>query len=168
MKAILFLLLLVGMPVSCAPVSHDGDPIPLPSPSPSPSPSPEEEEEVEKVKLFVFSAPWCEPCHVLHRGLMGQVEKLTHVEVTTYVETGAGQNQQPTEASCKLYKEKLGASYAFVPDPWRSQLYKKYIGNSVIIPAAVVLDANNNVIRRFTAGTFSANELLSYLDQLGN
>jgi hypothetical protein len=159
----LSLLVLVGLIlVSCQSGEGPGpDPIgPIPDPAVT----------VESAQLLIFSAPWCSPCHQLHKEFIPQYnadeELKAAVKVTVWVTTGNSSSQAPTQATADAYKAALKAPYEFLPDPWKWTTFKKYLGGSLAIPGGVVLDENGEVLQKFPPGTCSASALLKYLRQL--
>jgi len=114
----------------------------------------------QKTTLALFGAPWCGECK--HK--LPQVNQLIQnesnefrnaVSIYVYVPTGAGISEKPTQQTADKYKEQLGLSGEAKVDPWMWTNFKKWVGNRLELPAAVVLSEDGRVIRAFKAGNTS-------------
>lgn len=127
--------------------------------------------EGEPVKLLVFGAPWCEPCteelkefhHTLPKALGGLVAR---VQLQVYVVTDVNK-QEPDDQEVAEYaatmKAQHGIEFPMVKDKWPYEEYRKYFQRPGPIPANVVLDKDNNLLKAFKAGTFKTADVINYL-----
>jgi thiol-disulfide isomerase/thioredoxin len=122
--------------------------------------NPKPQMKIEKDdSVFIFSAPWCEACHVeLPKVLKPLKDK--NIRVIVFLETGTLPSQHPTDEDAAKYKAELGVNVAVVPDPWRWKTYRAYFTQGYTLPAAVVVDKNEKVKKKIGPGNISDSILL--------
>lgn len=155
MKRVLSLAAFLPLLLSCAVVDENA-PVPV----------------SEKVSIVLFSTPWCEPCEHMLPAIDSKLnsdlgDSVDRVETSVFVVTGKKAAQPPTQEIADEYKKKLGVSFKMRPDPWKWTNYKKYFQTTaLIVPAVVVLDGEGNALRAFDPGTFTADEVVAYLQSV--
>jgi thiol-disulfide isomerase/thioredoxin len=95
-----------------------------------------------KVNLILFSAAWCEPCHIQiprYQQIINSLEaaKRDRIQVTVFV----GESQRGVAATLETAaseKNKLGVDFNVTIDPWRWVNYKTFYKKLGAIPAAVI------------------------------
>lgn len=110
----------------------------------------------KSVTLLLWGAFWCPNCSKDIPEIQKRLKNLNiegSYNLILYVPTGYNQLSKPTEEITKEYKEKIAFEGDALPDPWFWVTYKKYFPNHTEqVPAAVLLDENNNVIQLFPSG----------------
>jgi len=99
-------------------------------------------------------------------------DKVGILNIRVFVVTGKSKLASPTQEVADLYGEELGLEFEMVPDllenptrgfpPWAS--YRKYIGNSLTLPAAVILSKEGKVLQTFYPGTFGPEQVIHYIE----
>jgi hypothetical protein len=121
----------------------------------------------DSVQLVLFSAPWCLNCTDELKGIdqqLGTFPKSTRVSTVMYIISGDTSGQQPTQDLADKYKARLGVHFVAKPDPWRYQMYHKYISaTGSQLPAAALLNPQGEVIKRFSPGTYGPNDVMAEL-----
>lgn len=115
------------------------------------------------VQLHLFSAAWCEPCHIQiprYQQIINSLEatKRERIQVTVFV----GESERgvaATEETARTEKEKLGVSFTTAVDPWPWTKYKSYFKRLGNIPAAVILP-NGLPVNPITPGSASPDEVM--------
>ena len=137
------------------------DPVNQPSPATS-----------KKYQVYLFSAPWCEPCRKELKELgplwANQDENIRkNISLKLFVQEGEVQGTKPTPESTLQFQESLGLTLETVADDWRWKTYRGLIKNSWNLPAAVVIDEGGNKVKAFVAPPkFTPQELVDYLNEL--
>lgn len=124
-----------------------------------------------KANLILFSAPWCGECapklHAIDSALneLGVARK--SVSTTVYVVDGLRPGSHPDDSITAKYAEKIGVpDFKFVSDPWRWTTFSIYYTDKFYaIPGAVLLDEGGREVRLFDRGTFTPQEVNSYIIQ---
>lgn len=128
-----------------------------------------------KYQLNLFAAPWCVPCEDELKELKGIWETEPQatrdkLSVKIYVEEGANQGQQPSTEMTDAFKVRMGVEFVAVSDTWKWKTYRTFFKSGWNLPASVVLNDQNEVIKKFIGPPkYTAQELMEYLrGVLGN
>ena len=122
-----------------------------------------------KLKLLLFSTPWCSDCKrevpELHRLLKANLgEAYGDLDVTLFAETGKKSTDKPTEESAAQMAKDFKVDFKTAVDPWRWQTFKKYFPTSSLgIPASVVLDLQGNVLKACKPEVCPAKEVADFV-----
>lgn len=144
------------------------DAIAVDAPTPPAPVDPSEPTLAPKVILAVFSAPWCGYCGPKLKEVQGQLNRLTAherslIDFRVYVVTGNDRNNPPSDTESIAYRNKLGISASAYSDPWRWSTFKKWLPKeSFGIPAGVVLDHKENVLKRYSPGRVDAIDIVEF------
>lgn len=166
--AITFISVILGCGKQAPAPSNNLQSPPHISPSPVPPVSPQEPKPVpppllleNKVIVAMFGAPWCGVCKSEFPNLQRVMQSLTpeqraRLDVRLYVPTGMDSQQPPTPEVAEWYRRSLGLSYATAyVDPWRWQLFRKWVSSKLAIPGGAVLSADEVVLKKYPPGSFS-------------
>ncbi len=120
------------------------------------------------ITLALFGAPWCSECKTAMPAIQAELDALkpsvsAFVRTKLYVTTSANPSVPPTQQVADEYREAVHLKGTTEPDPWRWTHFRKWIGGSFTLPAAVVLNDGGEVLRVFRAGptTFVPTEIVS-------
>lgn len=96
--------------------------------------------------LYLFSAPWCEPCTEELRALDTMVRSdlseaaRSRLTVQVFVISASLPSKPPTEQVVADYQAKLGISFPMKGDPWKYTTYRQYYPDGGgAVPGAVLL-----------------------------
>jgi thiol-disulfide isomerase/thioredoxin len=120
----------------------------------------------KKLTLALFGAPWSADAQSLLPAVQAELNKLPEadrvaLDVVLYVTSAANPALPATQALADQYLAAVGVQGRAVPDEWKHGNFKKWVGGSVNLPAAAVVDLEGNVVRSFLAGatTFIPGEI---------
>jgi thiol-disulfide isomerase/thioredoxin len=122
--------------------------------------APETNSGDKKLTLAVFGAPSSADSQNLLPTLQTELNKLTDaqkktLDVVLYVPTASTVNDPPTQEIAEQYVASIGFKGRAVADEWKWKMFKKYVGGALQLPAAAVIDLDDNVIKAFHAGATS-------------
>lgn len=121
------------------------------------------------VSLYLFSAPWCVNCNSELPAINDQLKNLSSVQQAAlssvaYVVSGDQPSAPPTQQIADEYHQKLNVNFKFVADLPRYQEYRQFFSTGYDIPAAVVLDKNGQVLKKFAPGTYRPEEVSNFVE----
>lgn len=163
-----FLLLVVLS--GCGRYYAGGQPARPPAP---PTPTPTNFVSGKRTGLYVFGAGFCSKCKTQFPDLNRRLGELTSHErgllnLKLYYVAGDPSNVRPTQDLADGYRENYLPLAVALPDlPWRWFNFKALLPDVKLdVPAAVVLDENDQVIKRYPAGdtTFVPAEIASFVE----
>jgi hypothetical protein len=69
----------------------------------------------------------------------------------------------PTPEVAEQYRQALHLEAKSVADEWRWKTFRKFVGGSLVLPGAAILDSTGHVVRSFRAGrtTFVPSEIVA-------
>jgi thiol-disulfide isomerase/thioredoxin len=130
--------------------------------------APEPEAGDKRLTLAVFGAPWSAEAQSQIPALQTELDKLTDsqqkaLDVVLYVPTASMVNDPPTQEIAEQYLRAIGLKGRAIADEWRWKNFKKYVGGSLTLPAAAVIDLDDNPIKAFRSGatSFLPSEILT-------
>ncbi len=129
-------------------------------------PGPIPEGPQKKITLALFGAPWCAECKQDLPLLQQEYDKLSDAEkaeirIRLFVTTAGNPAVPPTQQVADQYRAALGLSMEASPDEWRWKSFREWVGGTLALPGAAVLDADGNVLKSFRAGaTFIPSEIV--------
>lgn len=120
--------------------------------------------------LRLFGAPWCTNC----KSDFPKINDALRVELTAekprvkaelFVTTGDTASQRPTQEIATAYRDFLKLDSTAHVDEWPWKKFREQVQQDRKLPAAVVLDSDNNVIKVFIPGptTFIAEEIVAFI-----
>ncbi len=119
-------------------------------------PKTQSDNNTKSVVLLIWGSFWCPNCS---RDIPEIQKRLKSLNVNgvynlvLYVPTGYNQLSKPSLEIAQEYKNKIAFDGTALPDPWFWTTYKTYFPQyKEQVPAAVLLDENNNVIKLFPPG----------------
>lgn len=128
-----------------------------------------------QLKVLFFATPWCVYCHQYLPELQKLVDdrlsdQLDRFSVQVLIETGDSSSSRPTQEAADAYQTELGIRFPVSPDSWRWKTFRKYFPDEdLAIPASVVLDGDETVLKAFPPGSFEPKELVDFIEgALGN
>jgi len=136
-------------------------------------PTPPPVVEGRRTTLIVFGAGYCGDCKinfpVISQGIANlPASKRQFLDVKMYYTAGDPGSIHPTQSGADSYRDAHFVLATPFPDlPWRWANFKKYLpGKPLLVPAAVVLDSDNLVVKTYTAGstTFVPAEILAFVE----
>lgn len=152
-------IVVIGLAIACgrSPSGNQNQPGKLPEGPP------------KKVTLALFGAPWCAECKQDLPKIQDEYNKLTEEEraeigIRLYVTTSGNPAVPPTQEVADQYRTALGLSMDASPDEWRWKNFREWVGGTLALPGAAVLDANGAVLKSFRAGgtTFIPSEIVGF------
>ncbi len=122
--------------------------------------APETQSGDKRLTLAVFGAPWSADAQSQIPALQAELDKLSEaqkkaLDVVLYVPTASAVNEPPTQEIAEQYLGLIGLKARAVADEWKWKNFKKYVGGSLTLPAAAVIDLDDNIIKAFHSGATS-------------
>ncbi len=137
----------------------------------SPSTPPENPPVEAKATLALFGAPHCSNCKESFpqiQALLDQMpaDRAKSLYVVMYV-TESKPNERPTPEVAESYRAYLQLKAPAFVDEWRWKKFREYVGGSLQLPGAAILDANGKVLHSFRAGstTFIPSEIVKAAEE---
>ena len=127
----------------------------------------------KRTSLFLFGAGFCTKCKTQFPDINHKLTEMpAHqrglLDLKLYYVAGDPSNVRPTQDLADGYRDSYLSLAVALPDlPWRWFTFRAMLpGVKLDVPAAVVLDEENQVIKRFTAGdtTFVPAEIVSFVE----
>ncbi len=122
------------------------------------------------LSVYVFSAPWCAECNrelpVLKEKYFTELtlSEQSQVSVSVFVVTGKTPGQAASQEVADEYGNSLGLPFTMLPDK-SYKMYRKYFEEGNAIPAAVLLNNNQQAIQLYEAGSTDLNDLFTKIKQ---
>lgn len=125
------------------------------------------------LSVYVFSAPWCAECNrelpELKQKYLNELSssQQNRVKVTVYVVTGKTPGQVATQEVADEYGGSLNLPFTMLADKYY-KTYRTFFEEGNAIPAAVLLDDKQQVIKLYEPGSTDLGDLFerikSYLN----
>jgi thiol-disulfide isomerase/thioredoxin len=123
----------------------------------------------KKITLALFGAPWCAECKQDLPLIQQEYDRLSEEEkaeirIRLFVTTSGNPAVPPTQQVADQYRAVLGLSMEAGPDEWRWKSFREWVGGTLALPGAAVLDADGTVLKSFRAGstTFIPSEIVGF------